>query len=127
MIPLSDKSKAITPSMTFAIASRAKALATQGIEVYNFGVGEPDFDTPAFIREAAKRALDEGFTRYPPAKGFADLRQVVAEKLKRENSIIADPDSEIFVAVGAMQVIFNTVLHLVEPGDISSTSRATTH
>jgi aspartate/methionine/tyrosine aminotransferase len=93
------------------------ALADEIPDVVNLGIGQPDFDTPAFIREAAKHALDEGYTRYPPAKGFADLRQAIAEKLKKENNIIADPDSEIFVAVGAMQVIFNTVLHLVEPGD----------
>ncbi|MGD2185357.1 MAG: pyridoxal phosphate-dependent aminotransferase [Desulfobacterales bacterium] len=93
------------------------ALADEIPNVVNLGIGQPDFDTPAFIREAAKHGLDEGYTRYPPAKGFADLRQAVAEKLKKENSINADPDSEIFVAVGAMQVIFNTVLHLVEAGD----------
>lgn len=93
------------------------ALADEIPDVVNLGIGQPDFDTPAFIREAAKQALDEGYTRYPPAKGFADLRQAVAEKLKAENNIIANPDSEIFVAVGAMQVIFNTVLHLVEPGE----------
>ena len=93
------------------------ALADEIPDVVNLGIGQPDFDTPAFIREAAKHALDEGYTRYPPAKGFADLRQAIAEKLKKENNIIADPDSEIFVAVGAMQVIFNTVLHLVEAGD----------
>jgi aspartate/methionine/tyrosine aminotransferase len=93
------------------------ALADEIPDVVNLGIGQPDFDTPAFIREAAKQALDEGYTRYPPAKGFADLRQAIAEKLKAENNIIADPDSEVFVAVGAMQVIFNTVLHLVEPGE----------
>jgi aspartate/methionine/tyrosine aminotransferase len=93
------------------------ALADEIPNVVNLGIGQPDFDTPSFIREAAKQALDEGYTRYPPAKGFADLRQAVAEKLKAENNIIADPDYEIFVAVGAMQVIFNTVLHLVEAGD----------
>ncbi|MHC4458283.1 MAG: pyridoxal phosphate-dependent aminotransferase [Planctomycetota bacterium] len=93
------------------------ALADEIPDVVNLGIGQPDFDTPAFIREAAKHALDEGYTRYPPAKGFADIRQAIAQKLKRENGIIADPDTEIFVAVGAMQVIFNTVLHLVEPGD----------
>ncbi len=93
------------------------ALADEIPDVVNLGIGQPDFDTPAFIREAAKHALDEGYTRYPPAKGFADLRQAIAEKLKKENNIIADPDSEIFVAVGAMQVIFNTVLHLVEADD----------
>jgi aspartate/methionine/tyrosine aminotransferase len=93
------------------------ALADEIPDVVNLGIGQPDFDTPAFIREAAKQALDEGYTRYPPAKGFADLRLAIAKKLERDNSIIADPDTEIFVAVGAMQVIFNTVLHLVEPGD----------
>lgn len=93
------------------------ALADEIPDVVNLGIGQPDFDTPAFIREAAKKALDEGYTRYPPAKGFADLRRAIAEKLKNENNIIADPDSEIFVAVGAMQVIFNTVLHLVDAGD----------
>jgi aspartate/methionine/tyrosine aminotransferase len=93
------------------------ALAEQIPGVINLGIGQPDFDTPEFIREAAKQALDEGYTRYPPAKGFPDLREAIAKKLHRENRIIADPASEIFVGVGAMQVIFNTILHLIEPGD----------
>jgi aspartate/methionine/tyrosine aminotransferase len=110
------------------LARRSHAVEWSGIRVMfaladgipgvvNLGIGQPDFDTPEFIREAAKQALDEGYTRYPPAKGFTDLREAIAEKLCRENQIIADPASEIFVSVGAMQVIFNTVLHLVEPGD----------
>ena len=93
------------------------ALADEIADVVNLGIGQPDFDTPAFIREAAKTAMDEGYTRYPPAKGFADLRQAIAGKLKTENGIDADPDKEIFVSVGAMQGIFNTCLHLLEPGD----------
>ena len=93
------------------------ALADEIPDVVNLGIGQPDFDTPAFIREAAKNALDEGYTRYPPAKGFDDLRQAIAVKVKNENGIDANPDTDIFVAVGAMQVIFNTMLHLVEPGD----------
>ena len=93
------------------------ALADEISDVVNLGIGQPDFDTPAFIRKAAKQALDEGFTRYPPAKGFADLRREIARKLKAENGIEADPATEIFVAVGAMQVIFNTCLHLLNPGD----------
>ena len=93
------------------------ALADEIADVVNLGIGQPDFDTPAFIREAAKTAMDEGYTRYPPAKGFADLRQAIAGKLKTENGIDADPDTEIFVSVGAMQGIFNTCLHLLEPGD----------
>jgi aspartate/methionine/tyrosine aminotransferase len=93
------------------------ALADQIPGIVNLGIGQPDFDTPHFIREAAKKAIDDGYTRYPPAKGFEDLRRAIAQKLKTENHIIADPQTEIFVSVGAMQVIFNTVLHLVEPGD----------
>ena len=109
------------------ITERSKAVEWSGIRVMfaladeipgviNLGIGQPDFDTPAFIRDAAKRALDEGFTRYPPAKGFLDVREAVSEKLRRENRIEADPATEIFVAVGALQVIFNTILHVVEPG-----------
>jgi aspartate/methionine/tyrosine aminotransferase len=93
------------------------ALADEIPDVVNLGIGQPDFDTPEFIRDSAKLSLDQGYTRYPPAKGFADLRQAIAAKLKRENNIIADPASEIFVAVGAMQVIFNSCLHLLNPGD----------
>ena len=93
------------------------ALADEIPDVVNLGIGQPDFDTPEFIRDAAKQALDDGFTRYPPAKGFEDLRRVIADKLKRENNIAADPDTDIYVAVGAMQVIFNTCLHLLNKGD----------
>jgi aspartate/methionine/tyrosine aminotransferase len=92
-------------------------LANENPDVVNLGIGQPDFDTPEFIREAAKKAIDDGYTRYPPAKGFQDLREAIAEKLRTENKIIADPDSEIFVSVGAMQVIFNAILHLIDPGD----------
>ncbi|MEN8244241.1 MAG: pyridoxal phosphate-dependent aminotransferase [Thermodesulfobacteriota bacterium] len=93
------------------------AMADEIPDIINLGIGQPDFDTPGFIREAAKQALDEGYTRYPPAKGFPDLRRVIAEKLKTENNINANPDTEVYVAVGAMQVIFNTCLHMLNPGD----------
>jgi len=93
------------------------ALADEIPDVVNLGIGQPDFDTPEFIREAAKQALDEGYTRYPPAKGFADLRRAIAAKLKAENGIGADPETEVYVAVGAMQVIFNTCLHMLNPGN----------
>ena len=93
------------------------ALADEIPDIVNLGIGQPDFDTPEFIRNAAKQALDDGYTRYPSAKGFADLRQIIAKKLAGENGIIADPDTEIYVAVGAMQVIFNTCLHMLNTGD----------
>jgi len=91
------------------------ALADEIPGVINLGIGQPDFDTPDFIREAAKKALDEGYTRYPPAAGFKDLREAIARKIRRENHIIADPHSEIFVSVGAMQGVFNSALNLVNP------------
>jgi len=93
------------------------ALADEIPGVINLGIGEPDFDTPVFIREAAKKALDEGYTRYTPAKGYGDLRVAIARKLLEQNRIVAEPDSEIFVSVGAMQGVFNAILHLVDPGD----------
>jgi len=93
------------------------AMADKIDGVVNLGIGQPDFDTPEHIREAAKIALDQGYTRYPPASGFADLREAVARKLARENRIQADPDSEIFISVGAMQGIFNIMLHLLNQGD----------
>ena len=93
------------------------ALAEEQEGVINLGIGQPDFDTPPHIREAAKLALDQGYTRYPPASGFQDLREAVAGKVERENGLSADPDSEVFISVGAMQGIFNVMLHMVEPGD----------
>ena len=93
------------------------SLAAQVHDVINLGIGQPDFDTPKFIRDAAKMALDEGYTRYPPAAGFGDLREAIVQKLKKGNNIIADPHSEIFVSVGAMQGIFNSILNLVNPGE----------
>jgi len=93
------------------------ALADQIDGVVNLGIGQPDFDTPEHIRTAAKTALDQGYTRYPPASGFADLRAAVAKKLAQENRIQADPESEIFISVGAMQGIFNIMLHLLDKGD----------
>jgi aspartate/methionine/tyrosine aminotransferase len=83
----------------------------------SLSIGQPDFDTPEHIRTAAKRALDEGYTRYPPAKGFQDLREAIAGKLKAKNNLAADPDSEIFVSSGAMHAIFNATLQLIDPGD----------
>ena len=93
------------------------AMADKIEGVTNLGIGQPDFDTPVHIRDAAKRGLDQGYTRYPPAAGFQDLREAVAKKVERENKLQADLDSEVFISVGAMQGIFNVMLHLVNQGD----------
>lgn len=111
------------------ISNRSMAVEWSGIRTIStmlrnsqnnpisLSIGQPDFDTPKHIREAAKDAIDQGYTRYPPAKGFDDLRQAVSNKLKLKNNIIADPHTEIYISIGAMQGIFNTILHVVEPGD----------
>ena len=93
------------------------AMADKIEGVTNLGIGQPDFDTPIHIRDAAKKGLDQGYTRYPPAAGFQDLREAVARKVETENQLQADPDSEVFISVGAMQGIFNVMLHLVNQGD----------
>ncbi len=116
MIALSDRVRAISPSMTFAIASRAKALAAQGIEVCNFGVGEPDFVTPQHICDAAKAALDAGETKYGPPPGLPRLRALIAEKLQRENHLPYTL-AQVIVSVGGKQALFNVLMALVGEGD----------
>jgi len=116
MIQLADRTAMISPSTTLAIAARAKALAAAGVQVYDFSVGEPDFDTPAHIREAAKRALDEGKTRYAPAAGVPRLRELVAEKLRRENGLNYTPD-QVIICTGGKQAILNVMLAVLGPGD----------
>lgn len=116
MIQLADRATMISPSTTLAIAARAKALAASGVEVYDFSVGEPDFDTPAHIREAAKRALDEGKTRYAPAAGVPRLRELVAEKLRRENALPYTME-QVIISTGGKQAILNVMLAVLGPGD----------
>ncbi|MDF1512907.1 MAG: pyridoxal phosphate-dependent aminotransferase [Anaerolineae bacterium] len=113
---LADRIHHITPSMTFAISSAAKQLAAQGVDVCNFGVGEPDFITPAHIREAAKTALDQGFTKYTATPGVAELRQLIAIKLQRENQLPYEP-SHIMVTTGGKQALYNILMTILGPGD----------
>ncbi len=106
----------IAPSATLAISSKAKQMAAQGIHVANFSAGEPDFDTPDFVRAAAQKALDEGKTRYTPASGLPALRAAIAEKLAKENGVECSADN-IVVSSGAkhsLALVFQTLLN---PGD----------
>ena len=93
------------------------ALAEEIPGVINLSMDQPDFDTPEFICEAVKKALDDGYAGNPPAKGFMDLREAIAAKLKAENNIDADPDTEILVAAGTTPIVFSTCRHLIEAGD----------
>lgn len=98
------------------MAKKSRELSAQGVDVINLSLGEPDFVTPAHIREAAKKAIDNGFTFYPPIAGFLELRKAISEKFKRENQLDYAPD-QIVVSTGAKQSIANVVLSLIDPGD----------
>ncbi len=113
---LSKRATAIAESMTLAIDAKAKKMHSQGIAVIGFGAGEPDFDTPVYIRDAAKEALDAGYTRYTPAAGTLALRQAICDKLERDNGLHYEP-KQIVVSNGAKHSLYNTFATLLNPGD----------
>ncbi|MGI6238045.1 MAG: pyridoxal phosphate-dependent aminotransferase [Christensenellales bacterium] len=116
-LDLSRTCLGISPSATLAIDTKAKALAAAGNDVIQFGVGEPDSDTPAFICDAAKAAIDAGMTRYTPVAGTLELRREIAKKFERDNALTYDPAGEVFVSTGAKQVIFVALCAMLNPGD----------
>ncbi|MBU3666695.1 MAG: pyridoxal phosphate-dependent aminotransferase, partial [Chthoniobacterales bacterium] len=113
---LSSHAAQLTPSLTLAIDSKAKAMRAEGIDVCGFGAGEPDFDTPEHIKEAAIKALQEGFTKYTPSAGMPELRTAISEKFAADNGIDYKP-SQIIVSNGAKQSCYNAILACCEPGD----------
>ncbi|MEB3355400.1 MAG: pyridoxal phosphate-dependent aminotransferase [Synechococcales bacterium] len=106
----------VQPSLTLAITAKANAMRAEGLDVCSFSAGEPDFDTPVHIREAAKAALDAGKTRYGPAAGEMGLREAIARKLQRDNGLTYAPEN-IAVTNGGKQSLFNLILALIQPGD----------
>jgi len=90
--PLSERIMSLSESQTLAMAAKARELQAQGHQVIKLNLGEPDFQTPDHIKEAAKKALDEGFTSYPPVTGYPELRQAIADKLKRDNNLDYTPN-----------------------------------
>lgn len=106
----------ISPSLTLAITAKAKAMKAEGKSVIGFGAGEPDFNTPQHIIDAAKEALDKGYTKYTPSSGLPQLRKKIAEKFKQEQGLDYDP-SQIIVSSGGKHAIFNAMFALVEDGD----------
>ena len=116
MAQLSDRLQRLAPSATLAMSQKSSEMKAQGIDVINMSVGEPDFNTPDHIKEAAKKAIDENYSRYSPVPGYADLRKAIADKLKRENQLDYSPN-EILVSNGAKQSVCNTVMALVNSGD----------
>jgi len=113
---LSSHAVQLTPSLTLAIDSKAKAMRAEGIDVCGFGAGEPDFDTPEHIKEAAIKALQEGFTKYTPSAGLPELRTAISEKYATDNNIDYKP-GQVVVSNGAKQSCYNAILACCEPGD----------
>ena len=113
---LSDRLNKLSPSATLAMSQRSGELKAQGVDVINLSVGEPDFNTPDHIKDAAKKAIDENWTRYSPVPGYPDLKKAISDKLKRENNLDYSPD-EILTSNGAKQCVCNAVLALVNAGD----------
>ena len=113
---LSRRVQAIKPSPTLAVSGRAAELAAIGRDIINLGAGELDFDTPAHIKEAAKAAIDRGFTKYTMVEGIAELRSAIVAKLKRDNNLSYGA-KQILVSCGAKQSIYNALQALIDPGD----------
>ncbi|MBF8251197.1 MAG: aatA [Deltaproteobacteria bacterium] len=113
---LSKRAKAIKPSPTLAIDAKAKALKAQGVDVIGFGVGEPDFDTPQNIKDAAIKAIEMGFTKYCPVGGTDDLKDAIIEKLKKDNGLLYER-AEIIVSCGAKHSLYNIAMTVLEKGD----------
>jgi len=116
MLHVNRRVKDMLGSTTLAITARAKELATQGHDVVNFGAGEPDFDTPDFIKKAGIKAIENGLTKYTPSIGTQDLREAIAAKFQKDNGLIYKP-SQIVVSCGAKHSLFNIIQVLIDDGD----------
>jgi aspartate aminotransferase len=113
---LSRKAEAITSSVTLEITAKAKKMKSEGIDVISFGAGEPDFDTPDYIKDAAIEAIKKGFTKYTPASGITELKKSICNKLERENGLTYNP-SQILVSNGAKHSLNNALIAILNPGD----------
>ena len=116
MNQLSDRLNSLSPSETLAMSQKSNELKAQGIDVINMSVGEPDFNTPDHIKEAAKKAVDDNFSRYSPVPGYPALRDAIVAKLKKENGLDYTP-AQILCSNGAKQSVCNVLMALIGPGD----------
>lgn len=115
-IGIAQRARAIKPSPTLAMAAKAKAMKAQGIDVVDFGVGEPDFDTPENVKQAGIKAIQSGFTKYTPAGGTDELRDAVVDKLRKDNGL-AYERSQVLISCGAKHSLYNIAEALFDPGD----------
>jgi len=113
---ISNRINQLEESATLAMTKLSRELKAQGIDVINLSIGEPDFNTPDFIKESAKKAIDENYTHYPPVPGYQPLREVIAKKLKRDNGVDYKAN-QIVVSTGAKQSISNVFFSILNPGD----------
>ena len=113
---ISERIQNLAPSATLAMSQKSAELKAQGIDIINLSVGEPDFNTPDFIKEAAKKAIDDNFSTYSPVPGYLSLRKAISHKLKTENSLNFAPE-QVVVGNGAKQELCNAILALINPGD----------
>jgi len=113
---LSDRVKSLSVSQTLAMAQKSRELKAKGIDIISLSLGEPDFNTPDYIKEAAKKAIDDNYSKYPPVPGYTDLREAISKKFMVENHINYSPD-QIIVSAGGKHSLINVILSLVNPGD----------
>jgi aspartate aminotransferase len=113
---LSDRIKSLSVSQTLAMAQKSRELKAKGIDIISLSLGEPDFNTPDYIKEAAKKAIDDNYSKYPPVSGYSDLREAISKKFKEENGINYAPE-QIVVSAGGKHSLINVILSLVNPGD----------
>ncbi len=116
MEKISARLQSLSPSATMAMNQKSRDLKAKGVDVINLSVGEPDFNTPDHIKAAAKKAIDDNFSFYPPAAGFPDLREAISKKFKRENNLDYSPE-QIIVSTGAKNSLANAILTLIDKGD----------
>ena len=113
---LSDRVKSLAVSQTLAMAQKSRELKAKGIDIISLSLGEPDFNTPDYIKEAAKKAIDDNYSKYPPVPGYTDLREAISRKFKEENGISYSPE-QIIVSAGGKHSLINVILSIVNPGD----------
>ncbi|MFT6209453.1 MAG: aspartate aminotransferase [Bacteroidia bacterium] len=113
---LSERIKKLSESQTIAMARRSRELQAQGIDVISLSLGEPDLNAPEHVKEAAKKAVDEDWSHYPPVAGYPELRNAISDKFKRQNGLDYTPE-QVLVSTGAKQSLANVILSLVNPGD----------
>src|SRR6476620_9043311 len=116
MFPLAERMKLVSESITLAVSAKAAAMRKAGIDVVGFGAGEPDFDTPTFIKDAAKIALDKGQTKYTPTPCYPELRAAIAEKFNRENNLPYKP-YQITTGAGGKFGLYLAFMAVINPGD----------